>query len=237
MPPVVILAGGLATRLYPVTKQLPKSLIEVAGHPFIDHQLTLLRKKGVSQVLLCVGYLGEMIENFVKDGSRWEIEVHYSYDGDTLLGTGGAIKKASSNLPDSCMVLYGDSYLDIDFEPVVKQFYSWNMPVLMTVYRNRNISDASNILMKNGQILKYDKKSHDPSMQYIDYGLIVIRKKIFEGYPDNEAFDLALVLSQYVEAGLVAPYEVEKRFYEVGSVEGIKETADYIRNHTPPFYD
>ena len=232
MPPVVILAGGLATRLYPVTKQIPKSLITVAGRPFIDHQLALIRKKGVRQVILCVGYLGEMIEDFVKDGSRWGIEVRYSYDGDTLLGTGGAIKKASNILPESFIILYGDSYLNIDFESISRHFYALDMPVLMTVYRNHDTSDRSNIMMKDGKIIKYDKRSHDPSMEYIDYGLIVIQKKIFEGSPKNEPFDLSLVLSQSVEAGLVAPYEVEQRFYEIGSAVGIKETEDYIRNHT-----
>jgi N-acetyl-alpha-D-muramate 1-phosphate uridylyltransferase len=229
---VVILAGGLATRLHPVTKQIPKSLIEVAGCPFIDHQLSLLKKKGASQVVLCVGFFGEMIEDFVKDGSRWGLRVSYSYDGDILLGTGGAIKKATGILPESFIILYGDSYLDIDFESVIQHFYIMNMPVLMTVYRNRNTSDVSNIIMKGEKIVKYDKNSHDPSMEYIDYGLIVINKKIFDGYPEGKPFDLSLVLSQSVEAGLVASYEVEQRSYEIGSVKGIKETEDYIRNNT-----
>lgn len=234
MPPVVILAGGLATRLYPVTKQIPKSLIEVGGRPFISHQLSLLRKKGVSQVFLCIGYLGGMIKDFVKDGSRWGLDVRYSYDGDTLLGTGGAIKKAINMLPESFLILYGDSYLDIDFEAVVTQFYTLNMPVLMTVYHNRNVSDVSNIIMKDGKIIKYDKKSPDPSMHYIDYGLIMMKKKIFEQYPANEPFDLSCVLTQSVDAGIVTPFEVEKRFYEIGSAQGIKETEEYIRNHTLP---
>jgi NDP-sugar pyrophosphorylase family protein len=132
------------------------------------------------------------------------------------------------------MILYGDSYLDIDFKPVVKKFYAEKLPVLMTVYRNRNVLNASNILIKDARILKYDKKDRDPAMEYIDYGLIVIRKEIFDKYPSNEPFDLALVLSQSVDAGLVASYEVEQRFYEIGSVQGIKDTENYIRNRTVP---
>jgi NDP-sugar pyrophosphorylase family protein len=162
------------------------------------------------------------------------MQVQYSYDGDVLLGTGGAIKKATLILPDSFIILYGDSYLDIDFKPVVKKFYAEKLPVLMTVYRNRDELGASNILMKDGRILKYDKKDRDPAMEYIDYGLIVIRKEVFDQYPSNEPFDLALVLSQLVDAGLVASYEVEQRFYEIGSVQGIKETENYIRNRTVP---
>jgi len=234
MLPVVILAGGLATRLYPVTRKIPKALINIAGRPFIDHQLALLREKGVIQVVLCVGHLGEIIEEYVGDGSRWGLEVRYSYDGDVLLGTGGAVKKASGILPEVFMILYGDSYLDIDFKPVVQHFFDENLPVLITVYRNRNAFDTSNIIMKNDRIFKYDKKSRDPAMGYIDYGLIVIRKDVFFPYPANDPFDLSRVLSEMADSGQVAAFEVRKRFYEIGTIEGIRETEDYIRNHTPP---
>jgi NDP-sugar pyrophosphorylase family protein len=234
MLPVVILAGGLATRLYPSTRTVPKALILVNGLPFIDHQLSILKEKGVSHVILCIGNLGSLIEEFVGDGSQWGMQVQYSHDGDVLLGTGGAIKKATPLLPDSFIIMYGDSYLDIDFNLVVKEFYAQKLPVLMTVYRNRNELDISNILMKDGRILKYDKEDRDPAMEYIDYGLIVIRNEVFDQYPSNERFDLALVLSQLVDAGLVATYEVEQRFHEIGSAQGIKDTENYIRNRTQP---
>jgi MurNAc alpha-1-phosphate uridylyltransferase len=234
MLPVVILAGGLATRLYPVTRTIPKALITVAGRPFIDHQLTLLKEKGVTQVILCIGNLGSRIEEFVGDGAQWGMEVQYSYDGDVLLGTGGAIKKAVGILPDTFLILYGDSYLDIDFELVVQWFCTENLPVLMTVYRNRNALDTSNLLIKDGRILKYDKKTPDPAMEYIDYGLMVMCKKIFDACPSHDPFDLSFVLSQSVKNGLVASYEVDQRFYEIGSVQGLKETEDYIRNRKVP---
>jgi MurNAc alpha-1-phosphate uridylyltransferase len=233
MLPVVILAGGLATRLYPVTRKIPKALIKIAGRPFIDHQLALLREKGVIQIVLCVGYLGEMIEEYVGDGSRWGLDVQYSYDGNVLLGTGGAVKKALSLLPDTFFILYGDSYLDIDYNAVIERFYDEGLPVLMTIYRNQNAFDSSNILMKGGRILKYDKKSRDPAMEYIDYGLVVVRKKVFDPYPANEPFDLSHVLSRMVDSGQVAIFEADQRFYEIGSTSGIKETEDYIRTRIP----
>lgn len=232
MLPVVILSGGLATRLYPATRVIPKALILVNGRPFIDYQLELLKDKGITEVILCVGNLGGMIEAHVGDGSRFGLTVRFSYDGDVLLGTGGAIKKAASILPDSFMIMYGDSYLDIDFGQVVQQFSIQKLPVLMTVYRNRNVLNTSNIIIKDSRILKYDKNAHNVAMEYIDYGLIVIRKGIFNRYPSHEPFDLSLVLSQSVDEGLVAPYEVKQRFYEIGSVQGIKETGNYIRNRT-----
>jgi MurNAc alpha-1-phosphate uridylyltransferase len=233
MLPVVILAGGLATRLYPVTRKIPKALIKIAGRPFIDHQLALLREKGVIQIVLCVGYLGEMIEEYVGDGSRWGLDVQYSYDGNVLLGTGGAVKKALSLLPDTFFILYGDSYLDIDYNAVIERFYDEGLPVLMTIYRNQNAFDSSNILMKGGRILKYDKKSRDPAMEYIDYGLVVVRKKVFDPYPANEPVDLSHVLSRMVDSGQVAIFEADQRFYEIGSTSGIKETEDYIRTRIP----
>jgi len=230
MLPVVILAGGLATRLYPKTLKIPKSLIEINGFPFIYHQLLLLKEKGITHVILCVGNFGAMIEEYVGDGSRFGLMVHYSYDGDVLLGTGGAIKKATAILPDVFMVQYGDSYLDVDFEPITQRFYAGDLPILMTVFRNRNSFDTSNVILQDGRILKYDKKNRDPAMEYIDYGLLIVRKTIFEEYPPDTAFDLSLVLSQSVAAGQVTPYEVKQRFYEIGSDEGIKETGNYIRS-------
>jgi N-acetyl-alpha-D-muramate 1-phosphate uridylyltransferase len=230
MLPVVIIAGGLATRLYPVTLEIPKSLIDINGQPFIHHQLLLLKEKGVTQVILCVGHLGERIKAYVGDGSQYGIDVRYSYDGDHLLGTGGAIKKASGLLPEAFMVQYGDSYLDIDFKAVKNRFFQESMPVLMTVYHNRNTLDASNILMRDGSIIKYKKNTRDPAMEYIDYGLIVISKKILDGFQVDEVFDLSILLSKYVSTRQVTAFEVYCRFYEIGSTQGIKETGDYIRN-------
>jgi N-acetyl-alpha-D-muramate 1-phosphate uridylyltransferase len=235
MLPVVILAGGLATRLYPVTRKIPKSLMMIDGRPFIDYQLELLKEKGVIQIVLCVGNLGEMIEKHVGDGSQFGLDVRYSYDGVDLLGTGGAIKKAAGTLPEAFLILYGDSYLDIDFDSVVQQFNGEVFPALMTVYRNRNMFDASNIMMTDGKVARYDKKSRDPAMEYIDYGLMVIRKNVFDEYFPNEPFDLSLVLSRLVENGQVLGYEVTKRFYEIGSVSGIKETEEYIRTRRQNF--
>lgn len=232
MLPVVILSGGLATRLYPVTLAIPKALIEVAGRPFIDHQLALLHEKGITQVVLCVGHFGEMIEAHVGNGSNFGIDIQYSYDGTVLSGTGGAIKKASRILPDAFLIIYGDSYLDIDIKPVLERFSTENLPVLMTVYRNENLINISNIVVKDKKVIRYDKKEKSTTMEYIDYGLIAIQKKVFDAYPADTPFDLSLVLSQMAASGKVAAFEVKKRFYEIGSVQGIKETEDYIRHRT-----
>ncbi len=230
MPPVVILSGGLATRLYPATLKIPKSLIEVAGKPFIFHQLALLKRQGVCNVVLCVGKFGEMIQDYVGDGHAWGLKVQYSYDGDVLLGTGGSIKKACALLPETFLVLYGDSFLDVSLKPILEQFESEGKPALMTVYRNKNKWDKSNILFKNGRVVKYDKKNPIPEMEHLDYGINILRKSIFNDWPDGTPFDLSEVFTKLIEKGEVSAFEVFKRFYEIGSIQGIKETEQYLNS-------
>ena len=225
---VVILTGGLATRLYPATLKIPKSLIEVAGKPFIFHQLALLKEQGVGNVILCVGKFGEMIQDYVGDGHEWGLKVQYTFDGETLLGTGGAIKKASPLLPEVFFVLYGDSYLDVDLKPILERFESEGKPSLMTVYHNNNKWDRSNILFKNGRIVKYDKKNVIPEMEHLDYGINILRKSVFNDWPDGTPFDLSEVFTKFIEKGEVSAFEVFKRFYEIGSIQGIKETEEYL---------
>lgn len=228
MPPVVILAGGLATRLYPETLKVPKSLIEVAGKPFIFHQLTLLKQQGVCNVVLCIGKFGEMIRDYVGDGYGWGLKVQYSYDGDTLLGTGGAIKKASPLLTEVFWILNGDSYLDVDLKPILERFKSEGKPILMTVYHNKNKWDKSNILYQNGRIVKYDKKNPSHEMEYLDYGISILKKTVFDDWQDGAPFDISEVYTKFIERGEVSAFEVFKRFYEMGSLQGIKETEQYL---------
>lgn len=233
MLPVVIIAGGLATRLYPVTRTIPKSLIHLNGIPFISHQLSLLREKGIYNVLLCAGQFGDQIKEYVRDGSAWGLEVRFSFDGEILLGTGGAVRNALSMLPESFFILYGDSYLDIDYEAVEREYYARDLPLLMTVYHNNNAYDSSNIAMKDEKILTYDKTCRNSSLKYIDYGLMVIRKELFSLYPAVTAFDLSTTLSATVDSGLASGYLVTKRFYEIGSPQGIQEAEEYIRTRIP----
>ena len=230
IPPVAILAGGLATRSYPTTKNMPKSMLVVAGKPFISHQLELLQKRGITEVVICAGYLGTQIKDFVLDGKGFGLEVKYSFDGEKLLGTGGAVKKALSKLKDPFFVIYGDSYLDIDYKRIANYFYSNKMPGLMTVLKNENKWDKSNLIFKNDQIVKYDKNDITSDMDYIDYGLGIFRKSVFDNYNKDEMFDLASVYMKLAEKKCLLGYEVKKRFYEIGSHIGLEETEKYISN-------
>lgn len=229
MLPVAILAGGLATRLRPITETIPKALIEIAGEPFVNHQLRYLKKQGISTVVLCIGYLGEMIQAVVGDGAQFGLQVHYSFDGPKLLGTGGAIKAALPMLGPNFYIFYGDSYLPIEFEPVEKAYFSSNKLGLMTVLRNNNQWDKSNVIYENGLLVEYNKELVKSNMSYIDYGLGILRAEVFNAYPEGESFDLSKVYNDLSLKNQLFGFEVQDRFYEIGSHQGIVETEEYLK--------
>jgi len=221
--PVVILAGGLATRLRPITEKVPKALVDVAGRPFLEHQIELLKGNAVTDITLCVGYLGEMIRQRYSDGESLGVRIRYSFDGPKLLGTGGAIKKASAHLPDAFFVLYGDSYLPVDYLAAQATFQKAGKPALMTVYANADAWDTSNVWFEDGKIRLYSKREKLPEMRYIDYGLMICAKQIFDSSPRDVAFDLADTLENLSRTGQLAGLEVDQRFYEIGSHAGLAE--------------
>ncbi|HEY3897554.1 MAG TPA: nucleotidyltransferase family protein [Chthoniobacter sp.] len=227
--PVAILAGGLATRLRPITEKIPKSLVSIAGEPFLAHQLRLLHSRGLRQVVLCVGYLGEMIEREFGDGSGFGMSLRYSFDGPTLLGTGGALLRALPVLGEEFFVLYGDSYLPIDYAAVYESFQTSGQPGLMTVFRNEGAWDSSNVHFTDGRIVRYDKRERTPEMRHIDYGLGVFKASVFADRPADQPFDLADVQRELVAKGALAGHEVFQRFYEAGSHAGLAELETLLR--------
>ena len=227
--PVAILAGGLATRLRPITEKIPKLLVAVAGEPFFSHQLRLLKKAGLTRVVLCVGYLGEKIVEQYGDGAKWGVHIEYSFDGEKLLGTGGALIRALPKLGDAFYVLYGDSYLPVDYQAVGRAFLASGQPGLMTVFENHGAYDASNVWFEAGRIRLYSKKEKPPQMRHIDYGLGVFRAAAFAGYARDAVVDLAAVQADLCARGELAGYELKQRFYEIGSPEGLKELDSLLR--------
>lgn len=220
--PVAILAGGLATRLHPITEQIPKALVPVAGEPFLSHQLRLLHRVGIRKAVLCVGFLGEMIEKEFGAHAHG-VDLVYAFDGPKLLGTAGAIRRALPYLGSEFFVLYGDSYLAIDFAEVAIAWWKGGKPGMMTVFRNDGAWDASNVQFADGELLRYDKRHKIPEMRYIDYGLSLFRSHVFEGLHPDEPADLAEVQRGLVETGGMAGHEVFTRFYEIGSHAGLME--------------
>ena len=226
--PVAILAGGLATRLRPLTETIPKALIDVCGEPFIVHQLRLLRANGIAQVVVCAGYLGEMIQARVGSGENFGLHVQFSFDGPQLLGTAGALKKALPILGNAFFVLYGDSYLPCNYHAIQTAFEQSKSLALMTVFRNNGRWDRSNVEFRDGCIIAYDKHRPTPQMRHIDYGLGVFWRTAFAGVPDDQPYDLATLYQDLLQQDQLGACEVEQRFYEIGSFAGLEETCQYL---------
>ena len=228
MFPVVILSGGLGTRIKSKTKNHPKALLDIEGKPFIVRQLEYLSSQNIKKVIICAGYLGDQIQKVIGNGDAYNINVEYSFDGEVLLGTGGSIKKALNKLDENFFILYGDSYLPISFKRVQEFFLKKNTSALMTIYKNESKFDKSNVYFKNKTII-YNKDNPTAEMKYIDYGLNLVNKKIFKKFMNNDIFDLSEVFTYLSENSMLNVMEIYDRFYEVGSEKGLINTIDYFK--------
>jgi len=231
--PVAILAGGLAKRLRPITETLPKSLVDIQGEPFVAHQLRLLGNRGIQRVVICAGYLGEMIREAVGNGQRFGVQVDFSFDGPQLLGTAGALKKALPLLGNSFFVLYGDSYLPCDYQGIQEAFEQSGRLALMTIFPNHGRWDRSNVEFLGSEILAYDKEHQTPAMHHIDYGLGVFQQRGFATISVTQPHDLAQLYQDLLKQKELAAYEVRERFYEIGSLVGLEEMRRYVAEHFP----
>jgi D-sedoheptulose 7-phosphate isomerase len=227
--PVAILAGGLGTRLGSSSANLPKALVPVAGEPFVAHQLRRLRSQGVERVVLLVGYRGEQIRDYIGSGSAFGIDIAYSFDGEKLLGTGGALRAALPLLGPRFGVTYGDSLLNL---PIGTMRLAWRrsgLPAMMSVFRNMGRWDTSNVVFADGKLIVYDKRQRRPEMAYIDYGFGLLCEDVLRGHEVGETFDLADVYTDLSKRGRLAGYEVQQRFYEIGTPAGLAETENHIK--------
>jgi NDP-sugar pyrophosphorylase family protein len=222
----VILAGGRGTRLGHLTEDLPKALVDVAGRPFLDYQLELLRAGGVREVVLCVGYLGSLVERTIGGGSRLGLSIRYSYDGPNPLGTAGALRNALPLLEERFLLTYGDTLLSVDYTAVARSHASSAVPALMTVLENDNRLGRSNAVVEGGLVVAYGKSPRPRDARWIDYGLLAFDRAAIEGSLDA---DLERVLTKLADGRQLAAYEVDERFYEIGDEEGLAETTEFVR--------
>lgn len=226
---LALLAGGLATRLYPLTEAVPKSLVPVAGEPFLSHQLRWLAGQGVQDVVICCGHLGTAIREFAGDGERFGVRVRYSEDGDRALGTGGAIRRALPMLGEKFLVMYGDSLLTTSLMAMWKAFCAQDCGGMMAVYRNENRWDVSNVETGGGRVVRYEKGGRDEGLTHIDYGVSAFRAEVFGGIAEGRTFDLGVVFEELIAGGGLACHEVRERFYEIGSFAGLSETEAMLQ--------
>jgi NDP-sugar pyrophosphorylase family protein len=227
LAPICILAGGLGSRLGTDVKDTPKPLLEVAGEPFLIHQLRLLARSGARQVVLCVGYLGERIERTI-GREQFGISIQYSYDGPKLAGTLGAIRRAQPFLGKRFLTLYGDTYLRIDYRSFDSSWRSSRLPAGMAVLRNRGRWGASNAAFADGLVTQYDKDIPAENRQWIDYGLGGLTTDALDlvAAGTSDLGDLHRVLA---ERGLLYGFEAKQRFYEIGTRKALGETEQFLR--------
>lgn len=224
----VVLCGGRGTRLLPISAAVPKALAPVAGEPFIAHQLRLLRERGIGEVVLCVGHLGEQIESFAGDGSSFGLRVRYSRDGDVPLGTGGAVRNALPLLGEAFFVTYGDTYLDCDYEAVAEAFAARGVAGMLTVARSPHARYRANVLVRDGRVVRYHKTRPDPAMDVMYWGLGMFRRDAFARFAEIAAFDLGDVFIDLMSRTQLAAFAVGRRHYEIGCAAGLAETEALI---------
>ena len=225
---MAILAGGLATRLGDLTKDQPKSMVQILGKPFLEYQLDFLKRQAVRDIILCTGRFKEQIENYFRDGKEFGVNMKYSRE-DKLLGTAGALKKAEPLLNDAFFTMYGDSYLFLDFNRVMSYFKSRNKLALMTVYKNYDRYDRSNTVVEGNLVKKFSKKEKTKEMVYIEYGANIFKKEVLRMIPENQFYSLDDLFPRLIEIEELLAFEVGERFYEIGSPQGLREFEEYIK--------
>jgi NDP-sugar pyrophosphorylase family protein len=223
---MVILCGGLATRLGDLAKNIPKSMIDINGKPFLEYQIENVKKHGIKDIILCVGHLSEKIEKYFGDGSKFNVIIRYSYDGEKPLGSIGALRKAKPLLDNDFFIMYGDSYLSVDFQKVYSFYEKHDKPACMVVYKNYNKFDKSNIVIKDEMVTNYGNNN----AEYIDYGTSLLNKKTLNYIPENTFYDTEEFFSKLIEKNWLLAFEVTERFYHIGTPEALEKLRDFIKN-------
>jgi len=222
---IAIICGGLATRLGELSKTIPKSMILVAGKPFLEYQIENIKRHGIKDIVLCVGHLSEKIQSYFKDGSEFGVNIKYSYDGDKLLGPIGAIKNAEKMLKDEFFIMYGDSYISVDFQKVFSYYKENKKLALMVVFQNKDKYDKSNLKVNNNLVISHGEKDAD----YIDYGTSILNKKTLDFLEEDKFYSTGDFFKILIRKQELLAYEAKRRFYHIGNPEALEEIREHIK--------
>lgn len=225
---IAILAGGMGTRLYPLTRDVPKAMAPAAGKPFLEYQIEMLRKAGVTDIVLLVGNLSDAITTYFGDGSGFGVKIRYSNEGPNLLDTAGAVRHALPLLGERFFLTFGDSYLRLPYGQIWKDYAGSGREALMTVYRNHNQFDTSDIFVEDGLVRAYQKSPPLPGAHYINHGLMILRRDAIAAIPQDTRISLQQFLQAVIARGELMAWETQQRFFEIGSPSALKEFEDEI---------
>lgn len=231
---VAILAGGLGTRLRPLTGAVPKPMVRVAGRPFLEHEIRLLKERGIRDYVLCVGYLGEQVEAYFRDGKRWGVRVEYSHDGPRLVGPAGALKRAEPLLQERFFVTYGDAYLRTDYRRMMRALVGSGKLGVMAVFHNRNRFGRSDLVVEGRQVLRYDKKRAVPEMEWVNFGVSALDRRALALIPAGRACGEEEFYGELIRRGQLGAFPVRNRFYEIGTQASLEEFERFILKRAGP---
>lgn len=227
---IVIICGGLATRLGNLAKKTPKSMMDINGKPFIEHQIEMLKKQNIKNIVLCTGHLSEKIESYLGDGKNFGVDIKYSYDGGKRLGPMGAVKNAESILEKDFFIMYGDSYIFVDFNKVYDFYKENNELVCMVVYKNKNKYDKSNLIVENNRVIGHKDLKVEGKIEYIDYGTSILNKKSLDFIPKDSFFSTEDFFKKMIKKNQLLAYEIKKRFYHIGNPKALEEFRNFVKN-------
>ncbi len=217
------MTGGEGTRLRPLTRDIPKAMIPIAGKPFLEHQINLLKRNSITDIVLCVGYMGQAIRDYFRNGKRLGVSVGYSDDGDKPLGTAGALKNARHILADRFFLTFGDSFPVLDYRAAWNRFVASGKLALMVVHRNLDRYDPSNTVVERGLVTSYSKRRKTPEMTCIEFGVTFLQRSTLDLIRADFPVDLEDLYRPIIESGEMAALEVDQRVYEIGSPDGLEE--------------
>lgn len=226
---IVIFCGGLATRLKNLAKNKPKSMMDINGKPFLEYQIDNIKKYDIKDIVLCVGHLSEQIIDYFGNGEKFNVNIKYSHDGEKPLGPIGALKKAEPLLKKDFFIMYGDSYLSVNFKDVYNFYKKYDKAACMVVYKNKDKYDKSNLIIKDNLVLGYGDKQRTKDMVYIDYGASLLSKKTLYNLKDDTFYSTGDFFSKLIKNHELLAYEVKTRFYHIGNPEALEELRKYIK--------
>jgi NDP-sugar pyrophosphorylase family protein len=218
-----ILAGGLGTRLGAVTKTVPKAMVPVLGRPFMEHQILLMRERGVSDFVILVCHMADQITDYFGDGAKFGVRIRYSNEGKDLLDTAGAVRQALPLLDEAFLLTFGDSYLDLPYATIWDDFQAAGKEALMVVYRNENRFDTSDIEVTDGLVTAYQKSPPLPGAFFINHGLMGLRREALAALAAGTRVSLQQFFAPIIAKRQMMAWETGQRFYEIGSPAGLAE--------------